>query len=339
MTRIAFIFLSLISIVQIGCATTPMSGPLVTLKTVITDEIGEPVEDAEVIGVFRTVSGKEIVERAKSDENGRASVTANTPFKTYMRVEKPGYYQSVYDYIDISEPPAYGELSPRSYSFDVPLRKKIDPCLLIAKRGEFKIPAKDEWIGYDLETSDWVKPHGNGEIADILFRYQNEFLGYRLSDKKLDKLQKMKANESDWTIEKQQHIYGNWSGRLEIKFPGEDEGIAKIVEGYLKNNEMKMPHMAVEEGYEKDATWTGSMPSRNPVLYQGYFLRLRVVKSGNEIIQANYAKFNEELNFDPRGTVTFSYYFNPEINNRNLEFDTSKNLLKNLSSKQRVKLP
>lgn len=339
MTRIALKFLSLISFVQISCATTPMSGPLVTLKVMVKDEAGEPIEDAEVIGVFRTVSGKEIIERAKTDENGRTSVTENTPFKTYMRVEKPGYYQSIYNHIDTSEPPAYGELTPRSYTFDVVLRKKIDSRPLVARRGEFEIPVKDEWVGYDFETSDWVKPYGDGESADLLFRYGNEFLGYRLSDKKLEKLQKMKADEPDWTEEKQKFFYGNWSGQLEIKFPSEDEGIVKVVDSYLEHSDMKMPHLAPEQGYEPKAAWDGSMPSKNLDLYQGYFLRLRVVKRGDEIIQANYAKINEELAFDPRGTITFSYYFNPDVNDRNLEFDTDKNLLGELDTKQRVKLP
>ena len=81
------------------------------------------------------------------------------------------------------------------------------------------------------------------------------------------------------------------------------------------------------------------MPSKNIDLYQGYFLRVRVVKRDDEIIQANYAKINEEIHFDPRGIISFSYYFNPQINDRNLEFDTDKNLLKDLETTEQVKLP
>jgi hypothetical protein len=340
MNRIAVTFLSFICFVQISCATTPMSGPLVTLEATVINELGQPIEGAEIIGIFRTVSGKEIIERSLTDEEGRASISENTPFSTYMRVEKSGYYQSVIDRIDIQEPSGYGELTPRSYSFNIVLREKINPQTLVAKRGEFKIPVKNEWVGYDLETSDWVKPYGTGESQDVLFRYENEFLGLRISESNLERARLLNSSGPiPWTEEREKHIYGNWSGRLEIKFAGEDEGIVKVVDGYLEHSDMKMPHLAPEQGYQSSASWDGSMPSKNLDLYQGYFLRLRVVKRGDEIIQANYAKLNEELNFDPRGTVSFSYYFNPKINDRNLEFDTSKNLLKNLSSKQRVRLP
>lgn len=340
MNSVTVMFLGLIGVLQISCALNPMGGPIVTLEATVFDESGEPIENAEMVAVFTTVSGKEDIERARTNESGEVSISDQTPFKTYMRIVKDGYYSSIYNKIDISEPPAYGELTPRSRSFDVTLRRIIDPRALMAKRGDIEIPVKDEWIGYDLEVSDWIKPHGRGDRGDVLFRYENQFLGYRTDEEGLEKVKKRRAsNGQPWNEDLAKHFYGNWSGRLEIKFPGEDEGIVKVVDGYLQNSEMKMPHLASEEGYKAHAEWEGSMPSKNLDLYQGYFLRVRVVKRDDEIIKANYAKINEEIDFDPRGIMSFSYYFNPEINNRNLEFDTSENLLKNLETKERVQLP
>ncbi|MGE9289943.1 MAG: carboxypeptidase-like regulatory domain-containing protein [Puniceicoccales bacterium] len=340
MNSVTVVFLGFLSLLQISCALNPMGGPIVTLEATVFDESGEPIENAEMVAVFTTVSGKEDIERARTDEFGEVAISDQTPFKTYMRIVKDGYYSSIYNKIDISEPPAYGELTPRSRSFDVTLRRTIDPRALMAKRGDIEIPVKNEWIGYDLEVSDWIKPHGRGDRGDVLFRYENQFLGYNISENGLEKVRKRESQSgNEWTVEMEQHFYGNWSGRLEMKFPGEGEGIVKVVDGYLKNSEMKMPHLASEEGYKAHAEWEGSMPSKNLDLYQGYFLRVRVVKRGDEIIQANYAKINEEIDFDPRGTISFSYYFNPQINDRNLEFDTDKNLLKNLEPEERVKLP
>jgi hypothetical protein len=46
-----------------------------------------------------------------------------------------------------------------------------------------------------------------------------------------------------------------------------------------------------------------------------------------EIISAHYAQIQGGLRWGLEGVLKFQYHFNPTPNNRNLEFDTSRNLL------------
>ncbi len=78
----------------------------------------------------------------------------------------------------------------------------------------------------------------------------------------------------------------------------------------------------------------------------GLFLRLRTKLDENgEVVRANYAKLYGDPTFSwnirtGEGAIHFRYvYFNPEVNDRNLEFDTDKNLLNGLNTKHRVTLP
>ena len=346
--KLTSIILGLVCSAQIGCAINPLDGPLVTLEATVTNESRQPIEKAIVKGLFRTTrgSGEKVVE-ALTDTNGHASVTAATPFSAYLYVNKDGYYQSQFERIETTDRDL-AELAPRTRSREVTLRKKINPIPLIAKRlKDVQIPLREEWIGYDLEVGDWVEPHGKGKQTDILFRYQNEFLGYDVSDEKLEEIRSIMAkwaekNNREWTKEMERNTHGDWLGTLEIRFPGKSEGILTVTEanGYVAESELLMPHLAPEAGYQEYLSWSdarnGKVIPRNG---DGHFLRVRVKERNGEILEANYAKIQQEIYFDPRGLVTFSYCFNPEVNDRNLEFDTDKNLLKNLDSNERVRLP
>lgn len=348
MNKLTSIALGLLCVSLPVFAVNPLDGPLVTLKATVSDDAGEPIENATVKGLFRTTRGSgEKVKEALTDGFGRASVSAETPFSAYLYVNKDGYYQSHFDRIDTSER-NLAELAPRSRSRHVTLREVLNPVPLIAKRWEnVQIPAKDEWVGYDLELGEWVEPHGKGERRDVLFRYSNKFLGYKMDEPKLSEVVKVakrlaENRGEEWTEEKQKSIYGNWSGKLEISFPGEKEGILTMNEsnGYVAESAMRIPHQAPEDGYEESITWSdvrnAKIMARNG---DGYFLRVRVKERNDQILEANYAKIHEEVDFDPRGKVTLSYCFNPDVNDRNLEFDTDKNLLSINHISERVRLP
>ncbi len=340
MNKATLVFLSLLAATQVSCGTE--NGPLVTINAQVSDENGEPIEEAKVTGGFYGVTHAGKLVSALTDEQGLASVSENTPLPVRLTAEKENFYKSEIRRIETSNPSVEAELEPRARSATLTLRAVKDPIALIARQMEYEIPIKDTWVGFDLEISDWVEPYGKGEKEDLLFRYSNEFLGYRISDQKLEKLKKMKAGKPDWTEEKQKYFYGSWIGAVEIKFTGEDEGITFVTKsnGYIAESQLRMPHEAPTEAYEAEIAWSdvrnGQFMPRNA---DGYFLRLRVVKRGDEIIKANYAKINEEVKFDPRGKITFSYCYNPTINDRNLEFDPDKNLLQLDRAAERIRLP
>ena len=117
---------------------------------------------------------------------------------------------------------------------------------------------------------------------------------------------------------------------------------------------MKMPHSALEGGYRNlYRREEESYQDKNFLQNTGYFLKTRVAKEGDSIVSAHYAKIVTDISFDPRGsrwyakkdelksfaTISFTYYFNPTPNDRNLEFDPGRNLFKDLDSTEQVHDP
>ena len=61
-------------------------------------------------------------------------------------------------------------------------------------------------------------------------------------------------------------------------------------------------------------------------------------------VEAGFSGFTKDrikppIQLSARGKITFAYYFNPDVNDRNLEFDPGQNLLKIPDSDVPVRLP
>jgi hypothetical protein len=343
----------------VGCASINSSvrGPKLTLEATILNEAGEPIEGAFVQMVYPAyISDKGTVIEKETNEEGFVSGMGYTPLSAFILVQKEGYYSSHLPYIDSSE----SHQRPRSRSLDITLRAIKNPRPLMAKRvHELSIPLENEWIGYDLKLGDWVEPHGKGQHADFLLRYNKEFLGLRISEENLKRARELNSTGPvPWTEEREKETYGRWTADFEIRFPGEDEGIQPVTgaEGYIGASKMKLPHQAPEEGYQRSMEWSEVTNfSKGEIITNtigGYFLRTRVVKRGGKIVEAHYAKISLQDNnnfetkdrikppiqFNPKGKITFAYYFNPDANDRNLEFATEQNLL-DVDWDGRVQLP
>lgn len=356
MNRSFFLILCLLAITQLSCAAIPSDGPRVIVVTFVVDDLGAPLAGATVTGGFRSKDTGTPTAIDETNKFGRASIRGHAPFGSIrLIIEKEDFYTNVFERIDTTER-NLPELAPRSREVNTTLRRRLDPIPLIAKHvKELEIPLKNDWVGYDFVIGDWVNPYGEGESEDILFRYNNKFLGFSVSDSKLEEIREVMKkwavkNNREWTEEMERNTHGDWSGRLEVSFPGEKEGIISVDEsnGYIAESEMRMPHLAPVDGYEKTLSWDDVRNGQfMPKKGNGFFLRVRVRERNDQIIEANYAKINlrpygavhDGLRFDPRGKISFTYYFNPDVNNRNLEFDPSKNLLKNLDPSEEVKLP
>ena len=82
---------------------------------------------------------------------------------------------------------------------------------------------------------------------------------------------------------------------------------------------------------------------KEPKAGQKYFFRVRTKKDDQgKIVSALYGKIYGDINFDffsPKTIVAFTYYLNPELNSRNMEFDPKQNLFKNLPSLEQVSAP
>jgi hypothetical protein len=96
-----------------------------------------------------------------------------------------------------------------------------------------------------------------------------------------------------------------------------------------------MPRFAPETGYQESfSTRVGHPP--NAAGYsddqpdRSHFFRVQTIMKNGQIISGRYGKIQSDIGFDAMNSKTayilFTYYFNPEINDRNMEFDPKQNL-------------
>ncbi|MDP1579479.1 MAG: carboxypeptidase-like regulatory domain-containing protein [Candidatus Didemnitutus sp.] len=285
----------------------------------VTDEAGAVLNGARVQVVFHGV-GRDDVREGETNERGEFSANTAMTLGTWIRVEKEGYYPAFWGNDNAANVPV------GKATMSVVLPQMRNPTALHAARMHYaKLPAQNEWLGFDLEVADWVSPHGRGKVADVRFRFFNEFKGWTPSEKKLTSARLANPDKSETEM---RFFYGKWSGVLELSFPNSKEGLIEKQENYWYYSELRLPHDAPENGYQAGLRYEANTYELRPgKRLVGYFLRTRVkLDARGEIVSANYAKIYDEILFDPRGTVSFWYYFNPTPNDRNLEFDPAKNL-------------
>lgn len=292
-----------------------------TVKTTVTEEDGTPIEGIDVTVNFLAYgTDKTIRNKGVTNKKGVCQVSGSTSGRIHVRMEKEGYYQT-----------KSGRLSRhKDHDMTFVLRKIKNPIPLYAKKFRGKAPGIGRRYGFDFEEGDWVEPQGKGKRTDLYFR-----------------------------VDLTKDTKGKRAGKLSITFPNEEEGVAIIAEtnGYLILSKLVMPHYASENNYQNkiERTESGYQNERKP-RNTAYFLRTRAKqgKPGDTIF--NYAKFQNGINFsmgggmfleepyrsrypDEYGAIEFTYYFNSTPNDRNLEFDTNRNLFRNLDSTERVNEP
>lgn len=289
----------------------------------VVDETGAPVSGADMVVSFVGVrQGQSDVHQGKSDPDGVFTARGRSLLEVYMEARKEGHYPAR----------VYGLSPKRDLCEVIVLPQVLNPVPLYAwdtRMGRAapspRFPVQNEWLGFDFEAADWVHPHGEGQVADILFRFNNEFKGWKYSEEELAHSRHVNSQLSEKEF---RDFYGKWDAELEISFPNEKDGIFEDPQ-FWPYNRMKMPHIAPVDGYL--ATWGYKANTYSPPTARedvGFFVRTRVKSDelGN-IVSANYAKVVGDFHLDARGWIMFSYYFNPLPNDRNLEFDTKRNLL------------
>ena len=309
------------------------------VKMRVVDDTGASVPGASVEVLFVNSSGSDVRE-GRSGSDGTYAASGRGSNSVMLRAEKVGYYPAQVE----------GLSKDGNHDVEVVLPRILNPVPLYAMRlVGLKFPMQGAWLGFDFEAADWVAPHGKGKSADILLRFRNEFKGWDQSieghegfDREVKFSKEMyQAARMEWTMDKFRVDYGKWDGVMEISFPGEKEGLVEATK-FLSYSRFKMPHSAPLEGYVPSWRYENrSYRSWSAREDKGFFLRTRVKfdKQGN-VISANYAKVRGDFRLDAKHScVGFSYYFNPNTNDRNLEFDLKKNLFPAELTGADVRLP
>jgi hypothetical protein len=310
-----------------------------TVKVKVIDDLGTPIPEVDVKIWFSSFVDKASDRNERlSDENGIAIAQGETQVGVFIRAKRAGYY-------DVASEPyiAPAALIERTYV----LPRKLNPIPLFGSaKTNLDLPAQNVWLGFDFEVNDWIAPYGKGKVADIKLKYSNEFKGYLSEGKNLERALEMSKtialrSGKNFSEDEFKFSAGKWDGVLELSFPNPQEGVYEEEKRFLPYNELKLPHLAPESGYApkrqyEASTYKGRPPER-PI---GLFLRTRVkLNAAGKIVSANYAKIYGDIYFDARGQVSFGYYYNPAPNDRNLEYDRSRNLLKLPSVQQNPSYP
>ena len=167
----------------------------------------------------------------------------------------------------------------------------------------------NESYGYDLIKGDFVAPLGKGMVSDMTITYSGE---------KIDA----------W----------HFNSKANVKFSNAGDGLI-VFQKNKETSEYKSAYQAPLSGYVKERDITngrngiGTAQTGNADSNNNYYFRIRtVLGSDGSVESAYYGKIYGEF-------PNFTYYLNPTPNDRNVEFDTSKNLFKITDRDEEVSEP
>lgn len=282
----------------------------------VTDEQGAPVKDVTVMSGCWNGRYKNV---GKTDKNGRYSVTSRSCGEIDIGAARDGYYSGGVTHIFRWR--HFGIWLPWNEQIKIVLRPIVNPVPMYARNLDwFEVPVTGKAIGYDLMVSDWVKPHGNGRVADFLIKVDKRF-----------------TSNTDY------------AGKLEIRFSNPSDGILSIkekIDPYKLSSSYRLPRTAPEKGYaaklERQRFYDRGTHD-NYSKDNNYIFRVRSVTDGRgNLVQAMYGKIVGDIQFDPQDSkaaiIKLQYYLNPD-HTRNLEFDPKRNLLTNLPVTEQVVTP
>jgi hypothetical protein len=303
--------------------------PQAKLTVQVIDEDGKPIPDVNATCIFGgqyDVQSTIVKATGHTDVAGLFTAQGYTDGMFSCMLRKDGYYGSS------PAIPKYGNATngqwlPWNPTLVTVLRPIGKPVALYAKKVQTTIPILDKPCGYDLEAGDWVTPYGKGVKKDFVFTI----------------------------LQKEVMDSGNFNAQGELAFANPLDGLqeaSKLENG--SNSAFKWERLAPENGYEPtfhlQNTWwknLGQKPIRNfkniDKEWEGNFFRVRTVEQVGKIVSAHYGKIRGGIEIEPREsktcTIMFTYYFNPTPNDRNLEWDTKKNLFGGLTDMETPREP
>jgi hypothetical protein len=296
-----------------------------TLEATVIDQDSAPVEEATIGGssekiVIRntiTMTDYEPI-HVKTDFEGKAKLALlrYTETPTGVLVEKDGYYTTrqavVWPYFKKNEKSTLAATK-------IMLKKIMNPVAMHAKeftREDIIIPSLNKKYEYDLMVQDFLPPAGKGKVADVYITAIGESDG------------EGKAN-----IE------------LSIEAKEDESGFVKFInESREYGSQLWSDYIAPNEGYTPSITLYYNSSNReehlNKDISANYYFRVRgKTNPVTKIKEWNYGKIYGPISLfamkkewiDGDCALRLSaIYFNPLSGDRNVEFDTKRNL--NLSS-------
>ena len=290
------------------------NGAKAKMTFLVTDSRGKPVTNANVNVVFVFLGSltKEVASLV-TDTNGICVVEGVCSSRINCQFTKDGHYQTDFEHKYLTTYPEPnvkdGKWQPWNPTIEITLKEKRNPIpMYIKKVRDDKLP-KNEWIEFDCEKGDWVTPHGKGQTGDFSFHFKTSVMDWRRDQANRTNQLIIASKEDGGFIELQKE-----SGAFRSLYEAPETGyVPRIVLSHEREN---------------------GKVTKEVIIPQDRYLvfRSRVEKNEKgEIIHSRFGKimsftYGEGGNNGELGYVEFTYYFNPNDNDRNIEFATGQNL-------------
>lgn len=322
---------SLLAVFIAHCAVAAYPVGRLTVR-VMDDTAGGIVSNATVIAAWRinrtenpwdgaTLDGVEV----KTDENGEVEISARTSDLIQLEAHCDGFYSSTkqYGFTHVAQ----GKWQPENPLLLVKL-SKIGNRIPVYSRQIFSFELPDWTVGYDFLKGDFVAPYGSGTITDCQVSIVVDEVG---------DMQKKTPESYRLT-------------RLLFEFPGKFNGVEFMDKAEINlESEFKQLRYAHPEGYmtnqvfrqresriipaSRATNWISLWDTTETFFPQEECVFFRVRSECNpdgSFKSAFYGKLRiPDFNGFTHGRKEmfgFYYWLNPTRNDRNMEFDESKNL-------------
>ncbi len=289
------------------------SAPTATITVHITDEKGIPVEGAMVSGGFSNLMRgyKQDSEAASAtDIDGKAEISGPAYFSVFVSIKKEGFYTSAKKIV-------LNQKKEKNITFI--LRKKRNPIAMYAKKIELVVPTRGKKYGFDLLKGGFVMEGHKGSHSDIFIRFDRNIVDNNYSS------QFMTLNFSSETdgISK---ALGNKKRKTSVF----KSGYFAPIDGYI--NQLKIINERKPNGYVRKNM---NIP---------FYVRIRSsVNNEGKLEEAIYCKIWPGIKLVgvrlEQPILKMTYYCNPSLNDRNVEFDPKQNLFTNLKHLEKVGAP
>ena len=275
-----------------------------TINYQVVDLRGRPMPDITVKTTFRYMSMKPYGRRHRvlegtTDSRGRLTQQGETYGRLDYEISGPDLYDtSCHLYSKVA-----------TLNQKVTVRPKVNPIPMFALKGVEKlIPIQGQPVGFDLLKADWMPPHGQGEVADLVV-----------------------VAQSQWgPLKDYEQTY--WS-TLEVNFPGRGNGILfspNRTEQF--QSVLRSDYAAPLAGYLPNVVFEDTELYEKKTAYKYadvQYFRIRSERGLNGKAGGHYGKIYDNLiEMTEKGPVlVLSYLFiNPTEGSRNVEFDPNQNL-------------
>ena len=340
--------LILFSVISISSIT--IAGRASFSVLVLDSQTGEPIPGIKIEGSFLNFK-KGWNETAKNNDvdaitrrNGIAKLSGSTEKGVggYRIYDNPGYYNKEWTRIEFLEKSMlrFGGWLPTGIVSTSRLDRVINPIPLFVKNaiGEHRprkqsdyfldadyserhklsatndlVIVKDKVLRYDFIKGAFLPPYGNGEIADVIFTFNETFYQWDM----------IRGGPGV-------SLYKKFKLDVSVEFPGYGNGLQTI--DYYQKAGLKLRESPLLGYSQRKLLWrecrVGEREERTNVDEKrcyAFRIRTKYDASGN-IESAYYGKIYGDFNIKDLEGVEFLYYLNPTPNDRNLEWDMKNNL-------------